>query len=103
MSEDSVKMMVFALTDVVGCTAVDTDLEYAIKGKISFLLLLPDQLTQNQKAESCRKSQKIVTITSTPGAINRAILFYCGGILNYAICSTYLPISLTVHFPLNWQ
>jgi hypothetical protein len=33
MSEDSVKTMVFHMKDVVRCSAVDTDLDYATNGK----------------------------------------------------------------------
>jgi len=37
ISEDTVKSMVFHLHDVVRCSAIDTDLDYATKGDIVFL------------------------------------------------------------------
>jgi hypothetical protein len=33
ISEEKVSTMVFKLGDVVSCSAIDTDLDYAIKGK----------------------------------------------------------------------
>jgi hypothetical protein len=38
ISEENVKSMVFHLNDVVRCSAIDTDLDYATKGyKCSFI------------------------------------------------------------------
>jgi hypothetical protein len=38
MSEENVKTMVFNLKDVIRCSAIDTDLDYATKGQQSSIV-----------------------------------------------------------------
>ena len=41
--EEDVKAMVFNMKDVIRCSAIDTDLDYAIKGWLYFLLSITMQ------------------------------------------------------------